>query len=218
MTHLVGELTAGLAGWIALHPVLTLFLAWLVAAGEAIIVVGALVPGTPILMAIGAAAGLGHVSLSWLVAAAIAGAISGDGLSYWVGRRHGAALLRGWPFATRPGVLARGQHFIDHWGVAGVALARFLPGVRAVVPVAAGMLGMRPMRFLLVNIASAAVWAPAHVLPGALLGLLSGRHLSGHAEIALALPAAAILGGLAWYAMRRGAQPMKGPGTTPNGS
>lgn len=189
MTALIADIT----GFIAAHPGLTWAVAFVVAASEAFVVVGALVPGTPILMAIGAAASLGHVSLTGVVVVAILGAVAGDGLSYWIGHRHADRLLAGWPFATRPGLLATGEAFIRRFGVPGVALARFLPGMRSVVPVVAGMFGMRPAAFYASNVASAIVWAPLHILPGALAGLLAGMHLGADLDD-LAVPGAAILG------------------------
>jgi membrane protein DedA with SNARE-associated domain len=191
------ELVAAVSGFIAAHPGLTWAVAFLVAAAESIIVVGALVPGTPILLAIGAAGSLGHVSLTGVVVAAILGAMLGDGLSYWIGHRHRDSLLRGWPFAARPGLLARGQDFIGRFGVPAIALARFLPGVRAVVPVVAGMFGMRPLPFYAANIASALVWAPVHILPGALVGLIADLHLPDDLDD-WGIPAAAALGVLLW--------------------
>lgn len=194
-------IAAAATAWIAANPGLTWAVAFVVAAAESVVVVGALVPGTPILMAIGAAASLGHVSLVGVVAAAVAGAILGDGLSYWAGHRHRERLLGGWPFARRPRLLARGEAFFHRWGALGVATARFLPGVRAVVPVVAGIFGMRPVVFYVANVASAAVWAPVHILPGAAVGLLAGLHLPPDLDD-LALPAAAALGLLFWGAHR----------------
>jgi membrane protein DedA with SNARE-associated domain len=49
-----------------------------------------------------------------------------------------------------------------------VFLARFVPPVRAFVPLTAGALGMPPLRFYPVNAAAILLWAPAHVLPGVL--------------------------------------------------
>ncbi|WP_160119812.1 DedA family protein [Rhodovarius lipocyclicus] len=197
MTALIAEIT----GFIAAHPGLTWAVAFAVAASEAFVVVGALVPGTPILMAIGAAASLGHVSLAGVVVAAILGAVAGDGLSYWIGHHHADRLLSGWPFATRPALLATGEAFIRRFGVPGVALARFLPGVRSVVPVVAGMFGMRPAAFYASNLVSAIVWAPVHILPGAAVGLLAGVHLGADLDD-LAVPAAAGLG-IALLLLRR---------------
>jgi membrane protein DedA with SNARE-associated domain len=159
--------------WIEANPALTWAAAFLISASEAIVLIGALVPGSPILIAIGAAAGIGHVSLSGVIIAAVAGAVVGDGLSYWIGHRYRDRLLVGWPFASRPGLLRQGTAFFGRWGMLGVATARFLPGLRAVVPVVAGMFGMRPTAFYAANITSAIVWAPLHILPGTIAVLLA---------------------------------------------
>ena len=46
--------------------------------------------------------------------------------------------------------------------------ARFVPPIRAFVPITAGALGMSPPIFYSVNIPAILLWAPAHVLPGVL--------------------------------------------------
>lgn len=193
----LADVASDIAAWIAANPSLTLAFAFLIAASESLVVVGALIPGTPILMAIGAAASLGHVSLSGVVVAATLGAIIGDGLSYWLGHRYRDRLLTSWPLASHPVLLARGVAFFRRWGALGIALARFLPGVRAVVPVVAGMFRMPPATFYLSNIASALVWAPVHILPGALVGVIASLHLPVHLGH-WAIPAAAALGLVLW--------------------
>ena len=182
--------------WIEANPALTWAAAFLVSASEAIVLVGALVPGSPILIAIGAAAGIGHVSLSGVIIAAIGGAVVGDGLSYWIGHRYRDRLLVGWPFARRPGLLRQGTAFFGRWGMLGVATARFLPGLRAVVPVVAGMFGMRPTAFYAANVTSAIVWAPLHILPGTVAVLLADLLLPLEMDDLgdFALPGIAILG------------------------
>lgn len=198
----MSALVAAITGFVAANPGLTASVAFVVAASESIVVVGALVPGTPVLMAIGAVASLGHAALAGVVAAAILGAVAGDGISYWIGHRHAGRLRDGWPFATRPALLAQGESFIRRYGIPGVALARFLPGVRAVVPVAAGMFGMRPLAFYASNVASAVVWAPLHVLPGALIAKLARLHLTDDLDD-FTVPAIMVAGLLLWALWQR---------------
>lgn len=154
---------------------LALLVAFLAAAAESIVVVGAFVPGTALLIALGTVAGLGLLPLWPLVAAAAAGAVLSDGLSYYVGRTHRDRLLSTWPFADHPRLIAAGERFFARYGWASIMIARFLPGVRAIVPVVAGTTGMRPGPFYLTNILSALVWAPAHILPAAAAGYGVGR-------------------------------------------
>jgi membrane-associated protein len=65
-----------------------------------------------------------------------------------------------------PRVVAQSEDFFKRWGTWAVFFARFVPPIRAFVPVTAGSLGMPPARFYAVNIAAILLWAPAHVLPG----------------------------------------------------
>jgi membrane protein DedA with SNARE-associated domain len=59
-----------------------------------------------------------------------------------------------------------------------VFFARFVPPIRAFVPITAGALAMQPSRFYPVNIAAILLWAPAHVLPGVLaVSFLEEYHL-----------------------------------------
>ena len=73
--------------FVSAHPwlaYLTLFLAALL---EAIPVVGALVPGSTIILALSALVPGGELKLWGVLAAAIAGALIGDGSAFWTGHR-----------------------------------------------------------------------------------------------------------------------------------
>ncbi|PZW43011.1 undecaprenyl-diphosphatase [Humitalea rosea] len=174
---------------VAAHPHWAAAVAFLLAAAESLAIIGALVPGTPIIVAIGALVALGHLNLWAILAATAAGAVAGDGVSYWIGHRYREGLRKLWPFSRRPELLARAEaHFRQH-GIRSILVARFVPVIRSTVPVAAGMLGMAPGRFYAANIASALVWAPAHVLPG----VLAGTVLAGLGAVSLRLGLAAAI-------------------------
>ena len=78
MTQLVEYLAAAAAA----HPAWAIALAFLSAAAEAIVVVGAIVPGTVILVALGVLAGTGALAVWPLVAATAIGAVAGDLSAY----------------------------------------------------------------------------------------------------------------------------------------
>jgi membrane-associated protein len=67
-----------------------------------------------------------------------------------------------------PRVIAQSEAFFHRWGALAVFFARFVPPIRAFVPITAGALDMSPLRFFAVNIPAVLLWAPAHVLPGVL--------------------------------------------------
>ena len=174
------------------HPSLIGLLVLIFAAAESIILVGAIVPGSGLVIALAGIAGAAHLNI-WLITLwGAVGAIIGDGISFWIGYRYGDRLRTMWPFRGRPALLDRGATFFERHGTKSVFFARFMPGVRAVVPVAAGMLGMPVLRFYPANASSAVAWASLHILPAAgvgvaftVLGNMSGR---------LALLAGTVLG------------------------
>jgi membrane protein DedA with SNARE-associated domain len=186
---------------------LTLFLAALL---EAVPIVGSVVPGSTIILALSALVPGGDLRLEWVLAAAVAGAVLGDGTAFWVGHRSQREILNQWPMANYPAVIAKSEAFFNRWGALAVFFARFVPPIRAFVPLTAGALGMPPMRFYAVNIPAILLWAPAHVLPGVLA--VSALHEYGgfphHGGVAkhywiLAVAGIALIVGLVYWALKR---------------
>lgn len=170
---------ASVAAIVAHHPVMALLVAFAGAVVEAVVVVGVIVPGTPILMAVAGAASVAGRSMLPILLVAVLGAVVGDGISFWVGHRYGSRLRGMWPFRRNPQLIARAEAFFRRFGVPSVALARFVPVMRSTVPVVAGMTGMPVRRFFATNVLSALVWAPAHVYPAQLAGVALNRLNAG---------------------------------------
>jgi len=211
-----------LIAFVSAHPwlaYLTLFLAALL---EAVPVLGALVPGSTIILALSALVPGGELQLWGVLAAAITGALLGDGSAYWAGHRSQREILSTWPMSGYPGVMAQSEAFFHRWGALAVFFARFVPPVRAFVPVTAGALGMAPGRFYPVNIAAVVTWAFAHVLPGVLAvtalhhfaGLPHHEHVGKHLWM-LAVVGASIFGLGVWALRRRQARTGLRPGAGP---
>ena len=130
------------------------------------------VPFTAMIVAAGTLVGAGTVD-PWLVIPwGILGACLGDAMSYWIGRYFGRGVPRLWPFRKDPGLIDAGRRFFERWGVLSVCLGRFFGPLRAVVPLVAGMMAMPHGRFQVANVASAIVWLPLLMLPGAVAGTL----------------------------------------------
>jgi membrane protein DedA with SNARE-associated domain len=174
----------------------------ILALSEAIPVVGTVVPGSTLILAISTIATAADVNPWVLLIAAIVGAIVGDGLSFWLGHQYHREILRGWPLNRFPRLIERSARFIRRHGAASVFLARFTAVVRAFVPLVAGILRMSSGRFYVANVLSALVWAPAHVFPGVLAGMaisVAGPHAT---ELALFVLAALVLASIAWHVLR----------------
>jgi undecaprenyl-diphosphatase len=188
---------------VALYPACALAVVFLAAIIEAVAVLGVLIPGTPILMAVtGAAAMSGQPMLPFL-ALSIIGAVIGDFLSFWVGRRYSFRLRRVWPFRQRPALMDNAVRFFERYGSFSVALCRFVPVLRSTVPLVAGMAGMRQRRFVIANVASAFVWAPVHIYPAQLAGLSLDRMRDGDWQSAAMWGAILLAGCAAAWAVHR---------------
>jgi undecaprenyl-diphosphatase len=174
--------------------------AFAVAFLESLPFVGLFVPGTSMLLGLGAAVALMGGPVAPLVAAAACGAVLGAWISYGVGRRYGERITR-LPFLLRrPRIMGACESLFRRHGMMSVAIARFLPVARPMTPMVAGAFGLEARRFHLVNLVSVLLWAPAFILPGALTGMAAGV-LGGRAVMVL-LGLIGILGLSVWSLLR----------------
>lgn len=176
-----------LIAFIAAHPHLAYAAVLLLALSESIPVIGVFIPGTAAILAISALVPTGIVKLWPLLGAATAGAIIGDGLSFWIGHRYHREILERWPLNRHPDLITRSEAFFARHGDKSVFIARFTPGVRAFIPLIAGMLRMPVARFYVANILSALVWAPSHVLPAVFVGAAFGMFGAAAKPLAILL-------------------------------
>jgi membrane protein DedA with SNARE-associated domain len=188
---------------------LTLFLAALL---EAVPVVGSVVPGTTVILAMSALIPGGELHLAPVLAAAIAGAVLGDGSAYWAGHRSQREILGTWPLANYPRVVEQSEAFFNRWGPLAVFFARFIAPIRAFVPVTAGALAMPPLRFYAVNIPAIVLWALVHILPGVFAvealhrygGFLHHEHGGKRLWISAVIGGALVVALVVWIIRRRG--------------
>lgn len=77
-----------LVDFVGAHPQLSLLAVFLLALSEAVPVIGTVVPGSTLILAISALATTAGISPWALLVAAVAGAITGDGFSFWLGHQY----------------------------------------------------------------------------------------------------------------------------------
>jgi len=202
----VAHLLDPLIGFVSAHAglaYLTLFLAALL---EAVPIVGSVVPGTTIILALSALIPGGDLQLQWVLAAAMLGAVLGDGTAFWLGHRSQREILTTWPFSNYPKLVAQSEAFFHRFGTLAIFFARFVAPIRAVVPITAGALDVPPIRFYAVNIPAIVLWACAHVLPGVFAVQLLHRYggIPHHSHIARHTWIVAVLAGtvLVWLILR----------------
>jgi membrane protein DedA with SNARE-associated domain len=185
------------------HPQASFIAVFLLALSEAVPVIGTVVPGSSLILAISALATTAGIAPWALLVSAAAGAIVGDGFAFWLGHRYRRQILRGWPLNRFPWLIERSAGLVRKYGLASVFLARFTAVVRAFVPLLAGAMKMSSRHFYMANILSALVWAPMHVFPGVLVGLAAGFGGAHAPELTLAAIGLLLLGWIAWRAIER---------------
>jgi membrane-associated protein len=138
---------------------------------ESGLLIGIFLPGDTLLFAAGLLAGGGLLSYAPLAAVVVIAAILGDSVGYWFGRNVGQALFK------RPDsrifkqeYLHRTEEFYKKYGARAVVLARFIPIIRTITPILAGVARMRYGRFLSYNVLGALVWGAGIVSAGYFLG------------------------------------------------
>ena len=159
-------------------PPLLVCLVLIISLVESLALVGLLVPGVVLITSAASLAGHQDIALAWLMGAAFLGAILGDGISFSLGYKHREQVTQRWPLSQHPEWLGRGARFFERYGIWSVFIGRFVGPVRPIIPLIAGMMRMPPRTFIWANVTSAALWAPAYLLPGYLLGRTWQHHLN----------------------------------------
>jgi membrane protein DedA with SNARE-associated domain len=143
----------------------------------------------------------GYMDINLVVVVAFFGSYAGDQLWYFMGRKHGRKLL-----ARKPRWQMMGDRALEHirrhpdiW----VLSFRFVYGLRTVMPVAIGLSGYPPGRYLLLNGIGAAVWAAALGAAAYKFGAVLEGLLGNVKKYELwVLGALLVIGGLLWIRRR----------------
>ena len=136
------------------------------AMAETVVGVGLFVPGSTIVLQMGALAAGGYFDLGDLIWFALIGAIAGDALNYYLGRRYGQRILTKGLWFIKAAHFKKGQAFLNSRGARSIMLARFIPSMKEIAPLAAGAVKMRPRNFFVWNILGAIGWSLLWILPG----------------------------------------------------
>ncbi|MBI4729566.1 MAG: bifunctional DedA family/phosphatase PAP2 family protein [Acidobacteria bacterium] len=164
MKHLVAIL-------LGLHGAAAYTLVFALATLEASAFLGLVVPGETAVLLGGVLAFQHKVSFTVVALAAVAGAVLGDSIGYFIGSRFGARLLDT-RLGRRIGAdrLQRARDYVRRKGAAAIVLGRFTTVLRVLVPSFAGMAGMPYGRFLAANVAGGIAWGLTFTAVGYLAG------------------------------------------------
>ncbi len=140
---------------------------------ESGLLLGLIFPGDSLLFTAGLLASQNKFGLNIGVVAigCFVAAVAGTQVGYWLGRRFGPKLFR------RPDsrifkqeYVERSRQFFDRHGSKTIVLARFVPFVRTLAPMLAGVGEMNQRTFLTFNVIGALIWATGVSVAGYILG------------------------------------------------
>ncbi|BCJ36225.1 membrane protein [Actinocatenispora thailandica] len=159
-----------LTRWVlSLPPYLMCAVPALVVLAEPALLVGVVLPSVGSMLLLGFLAHAGAVPLVPAMACGVAGATVGDSLAYLAGRRWSRRRDR-LRRLVGAGRWDRAESFVLRFGGLAVVAARFLTGLRTLVPRLGGLSGMPYRRFLAFSAPAGAVWGAGFVAAGYLAG------------------------------------------------
>lgn len=132
--------------------------------GYLALLIGCLAEGETFVLLGGIAVHEGLLQFGWVVLAAMVGGIIGDQFLYWLGRRYGGRIID--RFSQHQDKIDKANRLINRhpaWFVIGT---RFMYGFRIIGPIIIGTSGLSPVRFLILNILGASIWANLFVSLG----------------------------------------------------
>lgn len=135
------------------------------------LLLGFFLPGDTLLVAAGLLASEDKLPILLVVPTAFVAATVGYHVGYLIGQHAGPRL-----FNRKDGILFREDYvehthsFIERHGPAAVILARYVPIVRTVIPLVAGLGNMSKSRFTVYNIIGALLWTVGLTLAAYWLG------------------------------------------------
>jgi membrane-associated protein len=98
-------------------------------------------------------------------------AFFGSQVGYWIGYKIGPPLFeRNSNFLLNQRVLDKTHEFFDKYGARAVVMARFLPILRALIPMLAGISKMDSRRFTKLNALGSTIWVGLFMFAGYWLG------------------------------------------------
>ena len=137
------------------------------------LLIGFFLPGDTLLFAAGIGVATGSITTSlgaFLVVAPIA-AIAGNLVGYWIGYRAGPVVFdRPNSRLFKPEYVTRAHNFYERFGSWTILIGRFVPIVRTVATVMAGVGRMRFALYALYSVVGGIVWTDGVLLLGHALG------------------------------------------------
>ena len=178
---------------------LAYWVAFITAFAETALVVGLLVPGSTLLLLLGALTATAQIDFAGIFWFGVAGAVLGDNFNYWLGKRYGQRWRRDGVWFLKPEHFEQAHAFFNRNGAKSVFLGRFIPSIKEIAPFVAGSVGMRQRTFFFWNLLGGIGWGLQWIGGGYLFGQSLALAQTWMSRVGLMFLAVLVLWLLAWY-------------------
>jgi membrane protein DedA with SNARE-associated domain len=170
--------------------------------------IGLPIPAAPVLLAAGALAGTGRLSLALVFVLAGLASLASDIIWYWIGRTGGGRVLR-WlcRISLEPdSCVRRTEDAFSVHGARSLLYAKFVPGYSTAAPPLAGIIRMPLLRFVVFTGVGGLIWAGVFIGVGWVFSRqleVAADYVARLGSSAVALVVAGLAGYIAWKYVAR---------------
>ena len=185
---------------------------YLVDYGLWVLFVGTLMEGELVLVLAGFLAHVGLFPYWQVVVVAVSGGVLGDQIFFYLGRWKGEAIIARVRIFSRRADKA--MELIDRWHGWLIPASRYLYGFRILLPISFGLIGTPPVRFAVLNVASAIPWALMFSCAGYLLGefavdLIQTAHKHRGIAVLVVMVVAGLVGAVLAFQVAKAPKPTR---------
>jgi len=158
--------------------------------------------GETVVIIAGILAQQGYMDPKLIAICAFCGSCTSDQLMFLLGKHKGRAVLSRFPRLARNA--DRAEQLVHKYETPLILGFRFVYGVRNVTPIMLGINRVNHLKFLILNIIGAGIWAVSFTWGGFFFGKLFAQFMHEASHMALyLLAAAAVIAGLVWLFRHR---------------
>lgn len=152
---------------------------------------------------------IGRAALPMMIVTGLVGVLAGDVVLFTMGRRFGHRIVehRFFRRLVNPARLLMAEELFARHGLKIIFIGRFLPGLRPMIFMAAGVLRVRPLAFAAVNGTAACISVPTLILLGKFFGgsldqIQRDVRIASHGMVAVLIVIALVAAGI-WLHRRQ---------------
>lgn len=142
------------------------WVAFFAALVETTIGIGLIIPGSTIILILGALSARGSFDIYDLIWFAATGAILGDNINYYLGRKYASRWQEHGFCLLKLPQIEKSKYFINKYGLTSIILGRLLSGIKEIIPLVAGSIKISYSSFFIRNVFGTIAWSCTWIFIG----------------------------------------------------